>query len=487
MRSRSRYYLLAFLPVCVLTLPFLIGWAMKEIRLGNIASESQRLLDAALAETTAQDPNWTFDKLQASLPDVPDGENLFLQMNRVKVFLGAGFQRRPSGNGHLFENAYDLAVNQLWDDDEISELRLHQKTYAPAVLEALKLEHFPKSRIWHQPTENPLLMPLSHPQHIREVIALMQLQVYLHAIDRQPNEAMPLLRGMLRTADSLSDDFFLISHLVRNAGRSLFVGALQKLLALGEPGTELATLLEPLRQATATNRLIMGIRGERASSNLQFEFIGKSTDSMTSATRDLMYGLSGVEKDKEPLTSEEYRAYFKGDQAANLRAFLELIVSFDKPLHEQRQIADQIARKYRNRETPLTNALLPAIVKVFAAEQRCTAQLDCARVGIACELFRLKHQRWPETLQEIPKEWLPEIPLDPYNGKPLGYRKLAHSIRIYCIGEDGLDDEMRPEENEGTARTSRMYRFELWNPENRRLPPPPPPPEELHEPRELPD
>ena len=63
-----------------------------------------------------------------------------------------------------------------------------------------------------------------------------------------------------------------------------------------------------------------------------------------------------------------------------------------------------------------------------------------ALAALAAERFRLAHKRWPKDLQELCPAYLEEVPIDPFDGKPL---KLAHrddGIVIYSVDKDGKDD-----------------------------------------------
>ena len=91
----------------------------------------------------------------------------------------------------------------------------------------------------------------------------------------------------------------------------------------------------------------------------------------------------------------------------------------------------------------------------MAQKSPLTARLRAVRGLIQAELYRRKHGDWPESL--------PDLPLDPYSGKPLLYRKgeclqkfnrldsepphrilpEIHSvpaIQVWSVGPDGVDD-----------------------------------------------
>jgi hypothetical protein len=61
--------------------------------------------------------------------------------------------------------------------------------------------------------------------------------------------------------------------------------------------------------------------------------------------------------------------------------------------------------------------------------------------AIALKRFQLKHGQWPETLAELSPEFLPAVPIDLYDGKPLKYHPNPDgTFLLYSVGEDGVDD-----------------------------------------------
>jgi len=61
--------------------------------------------------------------------------------------------------------------------------------------------------------------------------------------------------------------------------------------------------------------------------------------------------------------------------------------------------------------------------------------------AIALKRFQVKHGQWPETLAELSPEFLPAVPIDLYDGKPLKYHPNPDgTFLLYSVGEDGVDD-----------------------------------------------
>jgi hypothetical protein len=78
-------------------------------------------------------------------------------------------------------------------------------------------------------------------------------------------------------------------------------------------------------------------------------------------------------------------------------------------------------------------------------------QLRIDRIGtltmLELERFSLREKRYPATLDELFAGRLGELPMDPYSGKPLCYKRLdpkadpqGRSYLLYSVGGDGRDD-----------------------------------------------
>jgi len=82
----------------------------------------------------------------------------------------------------------------------------------------------------------------------------------------------------------------------------------------------------------------------------------------------------------------------------------------------------------------------PYAVGVVRWELTETARLATASCGLAVQRYRLAHGALPEALRELVPMYLPDVPLDPFDGKPLRYKRLERGYVIYSAGPDGTDD-----------------------------------------------
>ena len=85
--------------------------------------------------------------------------------------------------------------------------------------------------------------------------------------------------------------------------------------------------------------------------------------------------------------------------------------------------------------------LMPAMDQCSVAGERTECYRNGMLIGLAAYRFRLQHDRFPETADELVPEFLEEIPVDVVTGQPLHYRLQAGQPLIYSAGQDRDDDE----------------------------------------------
>jgi hypothetical protein len=110
-----------------------------------------------------------------------------------------------------------------------------------------------------------------------------------------------------------------------------------------------------------------------------------------------------------------------------------------------------------------------------------TAQTRCAIAMLAVERYRRRHGDWPQSLDALVPSQLKEMPLDPYDGKPLRYRPWANGVLIYAVGPDRKDDGGRFASKEPKPPALWLYKpsdwegwdigVRLWDVEHRRRSP----------------
>ncbi len=114
--------------------------------------------------------------------------------------------------------------------------------------------------------------------------------------------------------------------------------------------------------------------------------------------------------------------------------------------------AAQRLKRFREIRTELGRlSILHAMVRVWGPalmsmprtielEFRVRAHLDLARAALAIERYRLAVDNVPENLAELVPRYLDAVPLDPFDGRPIRYRRTQPGYLLYSIMEDGQDN-----------------------------------------------
>jgi hypothetical protein len=90
----------------------------------------------------------------------------------------------------------------------------------------------------------------------------------------------------------------------------------------------------------------------------------------------------------------------------------------------------------------ISHSLMPALTKMIEAHARVDAQLAAAHTAVALERYRLANNSLPDDLAQLVPTYIEKIPIDPFDGRPLRYKKLSPQpgYTIYSIGTDEHDD-----------------------------------------------
>jgi hypothetical protein len=324
--------------------------------------------------------------------------------------------------------------------------------------------------------DNPLMTLLPHLQRARSVLDLVDYDARLSVMEGKANRGIGSARVGLVVARSIGDEPSLISQLVRIASARVAVHTALQVLAWSEPKEGLVELQKELRAEADVPWLQYGLRGERGMIDKLFE--GLKTGKID--YKDI--GVFGVQSigTAHQVGFRVYKAMLPGDQAKSLEILTQYLEASKLPPHELKAAMEQIKLPPRPPEDIRyigTSLIIPACAKIAEAGLRCRADLLTGSVAIACERFRQVKGHWPESLSDIPKDILPEIPLDPFNGKPIQYKKFedGSGVAVFSIGED-LDAKRKfnLELDDPVVGLGRGWK--LWNKELRRQPHPLPEP-----------
>ncbi len=164
--------------------------------------------------------------------------------------------------------------------------------------------------------------------------------------------------------------------------------------------------------------------------------------------------------------------------ARGLRVFQLLVSAFDRPEPEILEAMRQANNEAAALPTYciLWKMLTPSLTRATTLSLRCVGSQRALVAALACERYRLANGDWPESLDVLVPRYLDAVPLDPFDGKPIRFKRLDVGIVAYSIGEDETDDggdverQMQPRDPKTKATD---WGYMLLNPELRNREPAP--------------
>jgi hypothetical protein len=288
------------------------------------------------------------------------------------------------------------------------------------------------------------------------------------------NEAAHSCRAILNVGRALGDEPFLVSQLIRIACATQCCNSIEWTLAVGEVDSkDLEALQQALQLEDDTNTFAQALRGERAALHQFLELLENG-----GIKPEELQGILGFNTNNmmDSFLAWKTRYDARAEHPLFLSMMTERVEAAQKPLHEQIALDRDFAVKVRSLagSARVVARVLPAVEKVSDTYRRCHSALRCLITLVAAERYRRAEGKWPAALEQLRPRFLAEIPLDPFDGKPLRYKRLAEGVIVYAVGPDGTDDGgTLDRENPIKPGTDLGYR--LWDVTQRRQAPKPKP------------
>ena len=289
--------------------------------------------------------------------------------------------------------------------------------------------------------DHPFDTLLPHLAALKSCTQVLRLHALAELQCGQSGAALDDVNLMLRLADSIRTEPFLISHLVRIAMLQITLQPIYEGLANHQwSDAQLATLDLELAKLDFLADYQLSMRGERACSISALDYMCRSrkVEGMDS---------QGIASKVAFLVPS---AFFYQNELTIARMHQQCSLPMADPEHQivsptqvrsmttrQQQELDHHAWPYKL----FARMLLPAFdsaVKKFAYAQ---ASVDLARTAIALERCRLAHGEFPETLDALAPQFIAQVPHDVIGGGPLKYRRTSDGqFVLYSVGWNETDD-----------------------------------------------
>ncbi|MBY0521785.1 MAG: hypothetical protein K2R98_00210 [Gemmataceae bacterium] len=453
-RRRRRWRRLAMLLIVVgsLTAAF-FWWDWK----------AERELNAVIASVDRTDPAWRWEDLEATRRAVPDEQN---SAQHVAAAFAALPERLPGFDSLLID--LPAAPAQLSAAESAQLRRIHDLSERMLTL-ARPLAEMPHGRYpmaWSP--EKFHEMPASY-HSLRSIVPLLLAEAMREAQQDDATMALFWCRVALNAARSVGDEPMLVPQQERHYFCLRVARVVERVLSQGEPsGPSLASLQALLADEENHRGLRVGLRGERAMWHKLLEAVEAGTIDLPTLNSPYHRGDDISRPPGAGAIRFLARPRVKEFHATALRQYTDYLEIATLPADEQ---VVRLAEMPPLPEYSQSYYIVAVRAQSISTEQSGSALLRCAIAALAAERFRRINGRWPTALDELCPRFLAQVPLDPYDGKPLRLCRVTEGVVIYSIGPDLTDNNGNLVRNR-RATPGTDIGFELWDVNKRRQPPP---------------
>jgi type II secretory pathway pseudopilin PulG len=106
------------------------------------------------------------------------------------------------------------------------------------------------------------------------------------------------------------------------------------------------------------------------------------------------------------------------------------------------------------------------VLRPKTGRQAIATQADLAALEImaALEAYRTEQGEYPEELQDLTPDYLPDLPPDPWTGQPMVYnRDAAEPYLLYALGANREDDGGTPGQRDEWTADQRFVPPRSWD------------------------
>jgi hypothetical protein len=269
---------------------------------------------------------------------------------------------------------------------------------------------------------------------IKQVVQSLSIAGIYYSCTNQPQKAYEAAMDHLRLGQSLSNNPGLINHLVQVAMLGIGVSNVREIInrtSLDE--NQLLQLQKFLQHISKATTLSPALHSEICYC-LEYKNIVRNLPMNRWAMNE---------------RAKQYAAaLLPKNMTMVLEAYQRMIEIDQLPVQEQLPKVCEIVKEATDASAFIfmPKITLPSMKIIFTNHLRVRANMDCAITALGVERYRLKEGKLPETVDDLVPGYLPQVYLDPFDGRPLRYKRTEPGYMVYTIGEDGVDDGGRAQD-----------------------------------------
>jgi tetratricopeptide (TPR) repeat protein len=259
--------------------------------------------------------------------------------------------------------------------------------------------------------------------HVAGLIRTAKL-LQIEALLSTGSAAAEAARASMRLAEAVAEEPILLSQLVRGLCGDMARDSWQQAFGGDLPPDTLRGLLESLsperyREGYEKSLIFELYAGAKLVVEGDFSAFGPE--------------VAKARRPGDPLSVEDFAYY-----AHTMSEYSSLA---GRPYYE---IRDRLAALKAERVdgapgyAEITRLLLPSFDRAAQRQAQAEAGVGTGRIAAALRLYRDAHGTYPQSTEAL-RMILPDLPVDPFTGRPFLYRREGDGFVVWSVGTDGLD------------------------------------------------
>ena len=266
---------------------------------------------------------------------------------------------------------------------------------------------------------------------IRRGIQTLAIVAQVYAEKGQSDKAIDTLETMAAIAHSFAKEPMMISQIVLTICDDMTITNTTRVISRCDlSDSQLNRLAEMIKNMQTHSPTSVGLVGERC---------GMASAIDDDSFREYALGDDWLDF---AFVAARVTGFVYNDLVFNMELYTDAINASNLPLAMQVKSAEATQKKIDSLGSIrlVSRMTMPGISRMIERNLRYATKLRVAQIAIAAERWRVAHGQLPEKLDQLIPQYIQKIPIDPFDGNRLRYKKTSEGFIVYSIGIDKIDD-----------------------------------------------
>jgi hypothetical protein len=306
--------------------------------------------------------------------------------------------------------------------------------------------------VFERDWSNPETVPMPEFARMRMAARIITAESRVLDSDGKPLEAVRNQALGFRIAQHAASENLLIGYLVGHAVDAITLSGLQQILYRdgGDPAV-CEAVRATVEQDYKPSDLAHALRTEFC---MQMVILAR----LRKGGPNSLVELSGEPASQSPMkmSPEYWNAFLDASGLKMIRRTRRIIATADLPFpeafHAQNALENEVEQD-KSLTNMVCDILFPAFANVSIGRASHQAMAEVTRAGAAVLVWRARQGPFPDSLEAV----MNPVPVDPFDGKPLRYRREGAGFVVYAVGKDGKFDGGTPDKKPEAANVAFHY------------------------------